>query len=75
MAHLITRFISWSTYDVCTENPGPVFYIRSCTDNPGPVKTHGCLMLELGLARYLWGFCENETSRETNLARRDFSRD
>jgi len=30
--------------------------------------------LELSLARYLWGFCENETSRETNLAR-DFSRD
>ena len=34
------------------------------------------LEVELGLAaRYLWGFCENETSRETNLARRDFSRD
>jgi len=32
-------------------------------------------LLELGLARSLWGFCKNETSRETDLARRDFSRD
>ena len=29
--------------------------------------------LELRLARYLWGFCENKTSRKTNLVRRDFS--
>jgi len=29
--------------------------------------------LELGLARSRGLFCENETSRETNLARRDFS--
>ena len=35
----------------------------------------GNCRVELGLPRYLWGFCENETSRETNLARRDFSRD
>ena len=32
-------------------------------------------IIELGLARSLWVFCEIETSRETNLARRDFSRD
>jgi hypothetical protein len=24
--------------------------------------------VELGLARYLWGFCENETSRETKVS-------
>ena len=33
------------------------------------IRMRGWMSVELGLARYLWGFCKNETSRETNLAR------
>ena len=53
------------------------FSLAKFVGSPTPRGDEGQLgqPLELGLARSLWFFCENETSRETNLARRDFSRD
>ena len=77
MAHLITRFISRSTYVVVLKNSvGTLLYSLSLFSlyDTGASKDPGTVKFRVALARYLWGFCANETSRETNCETRLLAR-